>query len=403
MQTFLNYQKEALYFGYLPKSLDDIAKKLVGPTYIYDLSMINARFKDMRKALPQSSQIFYAMKANSAIDVLKKLKSSGSGVDVVSGGEITRALEAGFYPQDIVYSGVGKTSAEIEYALTLDILQINVESLPEMKRIAEINERLNQTRKGKKAKIALRLNPDVDIKTHPYIATGLSENKFGLEISALPKILEIIDQYKDSLQLVGTSLHLGSQMTDLSGFSEGLRKLKAIYLDLRQRYASVSIFDAGGGLGVYYDRQDLSAEHELLLEYAIRVQKEVGDLDASLQFEPGRWLVAHAGVLLTQVQYVKETSQKIFVIVDSGMNHFIRPALYSAFHQVYSVRKATDAVCKKYDIVGPICESADFLAKNINLSEVQEGDWLAVASVGAYGYSMANTYNLHKLPAEISF
>lgn len=394
MKAFLTYKDDSLHFGEKSIRLAEFTAKCDGPAYVYDLDLVESRFKAMRDAV-KGSRLFYALKANPHRELLKRLSAAGAGADVVSGGEIKRALECGFKPSSIIYSGVGKTDREINLALANDIWQINVESVPELVRIAEL-ARASQ----KKARVAFRLNPDVDIKTHPYIATGLAENKFGMEFSKVPDIENVLDANKDVLEPVGVSLHLGSQMREFEGLYEGLRRLRPIYETLRIRYPTITRFDAGGGLGIRYedDRPDLEAKD--LQEYAGMIGKALEGLQGELQLEPGRWLVAHAGVLLTKVLYVKTTSTRTFLIVDSGMNHLLRPALYQAKHRILPIANANRAKTK-YDIAGPICESSDFFAKGIELPEVKAGEWLAVVDTGAYGASMASAYNLQDLPLEI--
>lgn len=389
----MEYVNNELCLGPLKKPLLPLVQNYMRPIYVYDLDFIGQRYQTMSSAL-KNVRLFYAMKANSNPGVLQKLRTQGAGADVVSLGEIKRALESGFLPQDIVYSGVGKTRHEISEALRLDIFQINVESIPELERIGQVAREL-----GRKAQVALRLNPDVDIKTHPYIATGLKDNKFGMELSLIPVLIQVLKKYADAVELVGVSLHLGSQMLEFSGYKEGLEKLKKVYLDLKKDFPSLRRFDFGGGLGIFYDRDDLPLEESLLKEYAQITLQTLGDLGCELQSEPGRWLVAHCGVLLTQVQYVKETSTKTFVIVDAGMNHLIRPSLYEASHRIEPLKKSSEAMV--VDIVGPICESSDFFAKERSLPKVQEGDFLAILDSGAYGYSMASVYNLQELPLEL--
>lgn len=391
----MEYIKNQLCFGLRSTPVSQWTKDYSGPCYIYDLEMMKSRFQKMKAAVP-GAQIFYAMKANPNLEVMAALKGAGSKVDVVSRGEIQRALQAGFEPVDIVYSGVGKTEREINEALFLGIYQINVESIPELLRIAHLARKKSTT-----ASIALRLNPNIDINTHPYIATGLTENKFGMELTQLGQIEKILKDYADCLQLVGISLHLGSQMLEFSGFREALQILVPIYKDLRGKFSSLERFDIGGGLGVYYDSVRTVEEEALLAEYAKIIKDETAGLDCQLQMEPGRWIVAHAGALLTQVQYVKETSMKTFLVLDSGMNHLVRPALYEAYHGIHPVIKNEGVPTRSYDVVGPICESADFFAKDRQMSECKQGDFLLIADAGAYGFSMANTYNLQDLPAEI--
>ena len=390
----MEYINNELHFGLNKKNLKDLCVNYVRPIYVYDLDLVRTRFEVMSKALA-GVRLYYAVKANPNAQVLNCLKKAGAGADVVSLGEIKRALESGFSPEDVVYSGVGKTRHEITEALKLGVFQINVESLPELERIGEIAKSL-----GKKAAVALRLNPDVSIKTHPYIATGLRDNKFGMELVMIPELIACLKKYTESLELVGVSLHLGSQMLEFAGYQEALVKLKKVYVDLKADFPTLRRFDFGGGLGVHYDRWDLKEEERLLQQYAKITLETLGDLKCELQSEPGRWLVAHAGLLLTQVQYVKQTSFKKFVIVDAGMNHLIRPSLYEAEHRILPlVQDATgESIC---DVVGPICESSDFFLKDYKMPVVKEGDFLAILDGGAYGYSMASNYNLQELPLEI--
>lgn len=389
----MEYINNELCMGPFQKKLLPLCANYMRPIYVYDLDFLAQRYEKMSRAL-KDVQIYYAMKANSNPEVLQKLKKLGAGADVVSLGEIKRALECGFMPEDIVYSGVGKTRYEISEALRLGIFQINVESLPELRRIAHIARDMKR-----KAAVALRLNPDIDIKTHPYIATGLKDNKFGMELSLIPALSACLKEYQDCLELTGVSLHLGSQMLEFAGYQEALWRLKKVYLSLKEEFASLRRFDFGGGLGIFYDRHELDLEEELLTDYAKITLETLSDLDCELQSEPGRWLVAHCGVLLTQVQYLKETSAKKFLIIDAGMNHLIRPSLYEAQHLIYPlIKKHGGLVC---DVVGPICESSDFFAKNCSITNVEEGDFLAVVDSGAYGYSMASTYNLQELPLEV--
>ncbi len=389
----MEYINNELCLGPLKKPLLPLVANYMRPIYVYDLDSVAQRYQAMSQAL-KGTRLFFAVKSNPNPGVLQKLKSLGSGADVVSLGEIKRALECGFSPQDIVYSGVGKTKFELTEALKLGIYQINVESLPELERIGMLGRELK-----KKAQVALRLNPDVDINTHPYIATGLKDNKFGMERSMVPALVKCLKNYSDSIDLVGVSLHLGSQMLEFSGYDEALKRLKNVYLELKAEFPTLKKFDFGGGLGIFYDRVDLQLEESLLQKYAQITLENLSDLNCELQAEPGRWLVAHCGALITQVQYIKETSAKTFVIVDAGMNHLIRPSLYEATHRIEPLKR-TDAAFV-VDVVGPICESSDFFAKEISLTKVQEGDFVAIMDSGAYGYSMASVYNLQELPLEI--
>lgn len=390
---YLNYIDDQLCLGPSKIPLSRWTENYDKPVYIYDRAILRERVRKMQKALP-GVKMYYAMKANSNLEILKCLREEGCGADLVSGGEATRALESGFTADQMIYSGVGKTKREIREALMIGIGQINVESLPELLRIAQIAKELN-----KKAKVSLRLNPDVDIKTHKYIATGLKDNKFGMELSLLPDLIQVFKKHAGELELQGISLHLGSMMKELAGFQEALKKLIPVYQELKKEFSSVRCFDFGGGLGITYENQEIEKEEELLLQYAEIALGTLKDLNAQLQCEPGRWLVAHSGVLLTEIQYIKKTSHKNFVVVDTGMHHLLRPALYSAFHKIWALKD--NSAKMKADIVGPICESADFLGHDRELATVEAGDFLVIADTGAYGFSMSNTYNLQELPLEV--
>ncbi len=392
MEKSLSYKSGALYFG--DRNLLDFTKQYSGPKYIYNLSILSDRLVRLQKALAPA-RVYFAMKANANVEVLKKIRALGAGLDVVSLGEIHRALQCGFKNDEMIYSGVGKTKRELTEAIRMGIYQINVESLEELHRIGEIGKTFN-----KKVPIAIRLNPDVDIKTHPYIATGLRDNKFGIEMSQVLAVRRELKQ-NSYLNLVGISLHLGSQMHDLTGFESAIDSLKTIYLELSREFTGLRRFDIGGGLGIHYDDPSWLPELELLTKYSGIVQNSFSKMTCELQTEPGRWIVARAGVLLCQVQYIKKTEHKLFAIVDSGMNHLLRPALYGAQHQIWPLLERSDKF--KYDVVGPICESADFFAKERMLSELKPDDYVVIADTGAYGYTMANTYNLQALPTEEVF
>ncbi len=365
------------------------------PIYLYDLKVIQKRLDEFRAALPPV-RIHYAMKANAFPKILRFLKEQKVHVDVVSGGEIKRALESGFEPSDIIFSGVGKTKTEIRYALQNQIYQLNVESLPEIERVGKIAEQL-----GLKAPISLRLNPDIDIGTHPYIATGLRENKFGLDLSMIPEAMLGFQNYKEHLELVGISFHLGSQMTDPSMMRKAFKDLKIVYDDLKKNFSSLRRLDFGGGLGIHY-KENTEDEKSILKAYADIIHEESKHFEAELQCEPGRWLVAHAGIYVAEVQYVKKTPHKNFLILDGGMNHLIRPSLYGAYHQIYPLKFDKNRTVINCDIVGPICESSDFLGKDREFQEMQSGELIAIADAGAYGAVMASSYNLQEFPLELA-
>lgn len=397
MKHNFSYQNQDLHWGTTKKPLKDLLKSYSGPVYVYDLGLIRHRARLLKEKLAPA-KVFYAVKANYHVRVLEALRSVGCGADVVSGGEIHQAEKAGFNPKEIIFSSVGKTRAEIRLAIEKGIHQLNVESLEELNRIAEIARSLG----GKKAQIALRVNPDVSIQTHPYIATGLKENKFGISTELLNEALEIFRVHKDVLDPVGLSMHLGSQMLEFSGFEEALRLKKNLFWDLKKSLPSLQRFDFGGGLGIFYDQDRLDLEEKMLQTYANIVRKETADLVAAgieLQTEPGRWIVGHGGVLLSQVQYIKKTPHKLFAVLDTGMHHLLRPALYQAEHKIYPLQAKPEEIT--YEFVGPICESSDVIARDRKTSKLEPDDFVAIADTGAYGYSMASSYNLHPFPQEL--
>lgn len=378
------------------------------PFYFYNLHHLAARAELLRKAVATDvglpTAIHYAVKANANPAILQLLKKSGLQVDVVSGGEIRCAQANGFEASDILFSGVAKTVKELREAIALNVKQINVESLGELERI----ERLAFEMKPRvPISIGLRLNPNVSPETHPYITTGLKENKFGLEEDAVTEAVARIKKTTAPMRLRGLSLHIGSQLLELSALDE------ALFIGIRvQRKMSELLgktldrFDAGGGIGINYDTANEGGENEIVKDYGKLLAKHLkpeiaaGRID-ELLLEPGRWLVARSGILVTEVQYVKTTQHKSFVIVDGGMNLLIRPALYEAKHRIAPLASRPGAKSKQtFDVVGPICETADFLGRDVPLEKVEPGDRLAVFDAGAYGRTMASNYNQHGWPAE---
>ena len=397
---FLRYKNGQLHFfdGVSELSLASMVKNYQGPIFFYSLKFIKSRAVKMQAAL-KDVRLFYAMKANAHPKVLGVFKDQKVGIDVVSGGEIKHAIKCGFEYKDLVYSGVGKTKKELELAIANEIYQINVESIPELQRIAEIASELK-----KKANVAFRINPDISIKSHPYIATGLKDNKFGIDTGQLGEVVAMARAHSVHLSVRGLSLHLGSQMMEFDSLKDSLAKLKLLFLNIRAEFPDCNRFDFGGGLGVFYEKQDLIAEEKMLADYAAVVFSELAELknhipDLEIQSEPGRWLVSHSGVLISQVQYVKKTPYKEFVIVDSGMNHLIRPSLYEAFHGIQAM---IDGPEKMYDVVGPICESSDFFGKNRKVAQVREGDFIVIRDCGAYGASMSSDYNMQERAFEVT-
>ena len=376
--------------------LKRIAQEVGTPAYVYSLATLKRHYQVFDQAFAKARHIVcFSVKANSNLALLRAFAKEGSGFDIVSGGELFRALKVGADPKKIVFSGVGKKKEEIEYALKSGILMFNVESEHELSVLNEIASGI-----GKKAPISLRVNPDVDPQTHPYISTGMKKAKFGVDIK------KSLETYKKALSLqnidvVGVDCHIGSQLTTLTPFVDALAKVRE-YLDrvlageMKKEGAQIRYLDLGGGLGIqYHDETPPLPE-----EYAKAIIQGLEGLDITLILEPGRVIVGNAGVLLTEVQYLKETETKKFVIVDGGMNDLIRPALYGSYQAIQPVVE-TKADTIVADVVGPICESGDFFAKDREIARPQRGDLLAVMSAGAYGFTMASNYNSHPKPPEV--
>ncbi|HTN71573.1 MAG TPA: diaminopimelate decarboxylase [Methylomirabilota bacterium] len=373
-----------------------IAKEVGTPAYVYSRATVKRHFRVFDQAFSKVPHIVcFSVKANSNIALLREFAKEGSGFDIVSAGELFRALKAGADPKKIVFSGVGKKKQEIEYALDSGILMFNVESEHEM---VALNEIAGGVRK--KAPISLRINPDVDPKTHPYISTGMKKAKFGVDIT------RSLDSYKKAvslpnLEVVGVDCHIGSQLTSVSPFVDALARVRE-YLDrvlfgsLKKEGARIRYLDLGGGLGISY-KDEMPPHPE---EYANAIIRGLEGLDVTLILEPGRVIVGNAGILVTEVQYIKETDEKKFVIVDGGMNDLIRPALYGSYQAIQPVMEGKSEKIVA-DVVGPICESGDFFAKDREISRPQRGDLLAVMSAGAYGFTMASNYNSHPKPPEV--
>jgi len=373
-----------------------IAKEVGTPAYVYSLATLKRHFQVFDRAFSAVPHIVcFSVKANSNIALLRVFAKEGGGFDIVSGGELFRALRAAADPKKIVFSGVGKKKDEIEYALKSGILMFNVESEDEMVTLNEIAGGI-----GKKAPISLRINPDVDPQTHPYISTGMKKAKFGVDIK------RSLENYKravsmPNLEVVGVDCHIGSQLTSVSPFVDALARVRE-YLDrvlvgsLKKAGAQIRYLDLGGGLGISY-KDEMPPHPE---EYARAIIQGLEGLDVTLILEPGRVIVGNAGILITEVQYIKETDEKKFVIVDGGMNDLIRPALYGSYQAIQPVVEKNSAKIVA-DVVGPICESGDFFAKDREIARPRRGDLLAVMSAGAYGFTMASNYNSHPKPPEV--
>ena len=371
-------------------ALSAIAERFGTPTYVYSRAHIEAQYRAFADALSGMPHLVcFAVKANSNLGVLNVLARMGAGFDIVSRGELERVLAAGGQAEKIVFSGVGKTRDDMRRALEVGVHCFNVESTDELERLQIVAAELNV-----RAPISLRVNPDVDAGTHPYISTGLKENKFGIAIADAEDVYIRAAQLPN-LEVVGVDCHIGSQLTTLEPFIDALDRLLALVDRLGDCGIHLRHIDLGGGLGVRYRDE----EPPLAADYIKAVRERLDGRDLALVFEPGRFIVANAGVLLTQVEYLKHTEHKDFAIVDAAMNDLIRPALYQAWMDVTAVRPR-DTAPRTYDIVGPICETGDFLAKGRELA-LAEGDLLAVHSAGAYGFVMSSNYNTRGRTAEV--
>ena len=383
------YQEKDLYCEQVPLSL--IAEKVGTPFYLYSHSTLSRHFTAYETAFSNIPHIIaYAVKANGNLAILKLFAEKGSGADIVSGGELHRALTSGVAPQKILFAGVGKTAEEIRLGLESDILMFNVESQQELQVINQVAGRLKR-----RARVALRINPDVDPKTHPYISTGLKENKFGIGIKDALKEYKIAASLPH-IEVVGVHQHIGSQLTEVTPYVDALKRLINLVGELRHHQIQISYINIGGGLGITYGDEEPPNPSDL----SEAIQPLLSGQSVTLIIEPGRSLVGNAGILVTRILYKKETEGKRFVILDAGMNDLIRPSLYDAYHKILPVKKQSRPPVV-VDLVGPICESGDFLAKNREIEDCQPGELLAVMSAGAYGFVMASNYNARPRPAEV--
>lgn len=369
-----------------------IAKEYQTPIFAYDFDKIEEYYHQFKSAFSgRKTLICYALKANSNLSVVKKLASLESGADCVSLGEIKRAILAGIPPYKIIYSGVGKQEEEIKEAIKLGILFINIESKAELFKVESIAKSLNT-----KARISIRVNPDIDPQTHPYISTGLKENKFGIEIQEA-KSLYLHAHKSEFLEPIGIHFHIGSQLTKLQPIYESAQKIAKLVHSLLALKIDIKFFDIGGGLGITYSDETTINPYD----YAQSILEYLRGLDLTIICEPGRFIIGNAGVFLVKVLYEKISQNKRFVIVDGAMNDLIRPSLYNAYHQIIPLTQSQGEKSPA-DIVGPICESGDYLGKNIELPPLKEGDILAILSSGAYGFSMSSNYNTRPRCAEVA-
>ena len=369
----------------------ELAERFGTPLYVYSKKTLERHFKAFDTALGELDHLTcFSVKANSNVSILRLLGGLGAGVDIVSGGELHRALTAGIDPRKIVFSGVGKQTHEIREALRADILMFNVESAQELERIGRIATEMNTL-----ARISIRINPDVDPKTHPYISTGLKKNKFGLDMLEATGAY-LLAKETPSVEPVGMDCHIGSQLTQIGPFVEALKKLLAFADRLQSSGVDIRYLDLGGGLGITYNEESPPLPAEL----GQVIAGTIGGRRLTVILEPGRAIAGNAGILVTQVLYTKKTSAKNFVIVDAAMNDLIRPSLYGAYHRIGEINPK-DREKKVVDVVGPICESSDFLAQDRQLPTVEPGEYLAVFSAGAYGFTMSSQYNSRPRAAEV--
>lgn len=373
--------------------LSKIAAEVGTPAYVYSSAALTDRYRSLSDAFAGMNHLIaYAMKANASLAVLRHFRDLGAGADVVSGGELQLAMKAGIDPQKIIFAGVGKTRDEMALALKSGILQFNVESEPELHVLSEVASGM-----GVKAPIAIRINPDVDAKTHKKITTGKATNKFGISYQ---RALEVYAEAAKlpGIAIVGVHVHIGSQLTDLAPYDATFARLAELIASLRAAGHDIRRFDLGGGLGIRYDAETPPDPRA----YADLVRRHIGKLDCELALEPGRYLVGNAGLLLTQVTFVKQAEQKTFLILDSGMNDLIRPAMYEAYHRIVPVKSPNPGANQApVDIVGPVCETGDTFAEDRPMPPADAGDLLAILSAGAYSSAMASTYNARPLAPEV--
>jgi len=384
------YREDELYCEDVP--VQKIAAEIGTPFYLYSHATLTRHFKAFSEAFAGMQKLIcFSAKANTNLAILKLFATAGGGLDIVSGGELFRGMQAGFAPDRIVYSGVGKRVDEIDYALKSDILMFNLESLDELKLISQRAVQLNR-----RARIAIRVNPDVDPKTHPYISTGLKKNKFGIDTAAALEGYRLAGSL-ENIEVIGIDCHIGSQITEAGPFEDALKSIKTLVLQLKSDLGiQIQYIDMGGGLGITYADETPPS----LKEYAKAFLKNLEGMGLTLILEPGRVLVGNAGILVTRVLYKKAGEGKNFIIVDAGMNDLMRPTLYNAFHAIEPIVR-TQAPLTVADVVGPICESGDFLGVDRNLTEGNADDLLAVMSTGAYGFVMSSNYCSRPRVAEV--
>jgi len=387
-ESILKIKREKFYIENV--LVENIAKEFGTPSYIYSKKIILDNYLDFKNQfIDMDHLICFAVKSNPNIAILNLLAENGAGFDIVSGGELQRVIAAKGDPKKVVFSGVGKSKKDIELAIKHDILTFNVESEAELFRIQTIAKKLSKV-----ASISIRVNPDVNPKTHPYISTGLKDNKFGVDEQNAISMYKIANEL-DSIEIKGIDCHIGSQITELQPFEDSINKLLVLIDHLKSIDISIEHIDIGGGIGIKYSDE----VPPTFSDYASTVKNILKDRDIKIIFEPGRALIGKAGILLTEVEYIKHSLEKNFIIINAAMNDLMRPSLYGAFHEIINL-SPTDSEKKNYDIVGPVCETGDFLGKDRLLS-AEEGNILAVLDVGAYGMSMSSNYNSRPKASEI--
>ena len=382
----LEYQNDKLVFDQL--SLQDISEDITTPFYLYSENLIIKNIREYISHATGETLFCYSVKANSNLSILKLIAAEGMGFDVVSKGELYRVIKSGADPKKVVYSGVGKTKSEIRYALENNILCFNVESEGELLVINEEASYLSVT-----ANISIRVNPDVAVESHPYISTGMKDNKFGITYNnALA--LYIKASKLSSLNIIGIDFHIGSQIASIQPYLDSIKSIRSLVSELKKEKISITHIDVGGGLGISYEDEDIVSKGD----YIKQITNSLKDLNLTILFEPGRSVIGDCGLLVTKLQYIKESETKNFMIVDASMSELLRPPLYDAFHKITPVIKR-DTNYKTYDIVGPVCESADFLGKD-RLMNSEVDDYLVIEDVGAYGFVLSSNYNTRPKPAE---
>jgi len=388
-----NYKHNDLYCESV--SVEELARKYGTPLYVYSRNTLISHYRKIKEAFSSINPLVcFSMKANSNLAICKALVKEGSGLDIVSGGELYKALKIGASPRKIVYAGVGKREREIEIAIRHHIFLFNVESIPELELVNKVAGRL-----GIRQRVAIRINPDIKAGTHRYITTGHGDNKFGVDFETARKIFLSKQKYKN-LDISGVHMHIGSQIMDAEPFIKAMKRMVDFIEDIERHGLGIRWFNIGGGLGIIYSNE----KPQTAKEYAKAILPVLKKTKANIIMEPGRFIVGNAGALITRVQYVKETPNKNFAIVDAAMNDLIRPSLYEAYHEILPVKShsySDSREIKDFDVVGPVCESGDFLGKDRKFIGLKDGDLLSVMGAGAYGFSMSSNYNSRPRVAEV--